>query len=74
MAANFTIGHEYAVRAAALSTDDQVARSVLLALIDENEAEALRALQCSCWAADLHSDPNEQRQALRASLARLYPG
>ena len=73
MAANFVIGHEYEVRAAALATDDEVARRVMLGLIEETEAEALSALQRSCWAEDLRDDPHEQRQALRASLVRLYP-
>ena len=73
MVANFVIGHEYAVRAAALATEDQVVRSVLLGLIEESEEEALSALQRSCWAEDLHADPQLQRQALRASLSRIYP-
>lgn len=70
---NFVRGNEYTVRAAALATDDSVLRGVMLSLIDETEDEAYSALSLSCWAEDLHSDPIEQRAALRAAIMSAVP-
>ena len=59
----------YAMRAAALATNDERAVEVLLDLLGETEEEALSALSRSCWGADLSSDPAEQRELLRRSIA-----
>lgn len=63
----------YVVRVGAFATDDPVMRGLLLTILDETEAEALEALRCSCWCADLREDQNEQREQLRCALLGLIP-
>lgn len=59
----------YAMRAAALATDDERAIEVLLDLLGETEEQALSALSRSCWGEDLSADPAEQYELLRRSIA-----
>lgn len=59
----------YAMRAAALATDDERATEVLLDLLGETEEQALSALSRSCWEEDLSADPAEQYELLRRSIA-----
>lgn len=60
-------------RAAAFATADPLIRGVLLTLLGETEAEALNAMQYSCWSADLSVDEVEQRSLLRSSLLSFVP-
>ena len=59
----------YAMRAAALATDDEAAIEVLLDLLGETEEQALAALKLSCWEEDLSANPAEQYELLRRSIA-----
>ncbi|MFI8380707.1 hypothetical protein [Pseudomonas sp. NPDC079086] len=61
--------HDYVIRAAALSSDDELMRDVLLSLLNESKEQALAALKLSCWEEDLSADPAEQRELLRSSIA-----
>jgi hypothetical protein len=63
----------YTVRVGAFSTDDPLIRGLLLTILDETEVEALDALRCSCWGADLSADQNEQRERLRRALSAMVP-
>jgi hypothetical protein len=63
----------YVVRVGAFATDDPVMRGLLLTILHETEAEALEALRCSCWCADLREDQNKQREQLRCALLGMVP-
>lgn len=56
----------YPLRAAALSTDDQLVARVLLGFLGETQEEARQALADSCWGEDLV--PGRERELLRAAL------
>lgn len=60
---------DYVIRAAALASNDDLMRDVLLSLLNETPEQALAALSCSCWEEDLSANPAEQREWLRQSIA-----